>query len=441
MHHYCDKLLVKKYNQIVLPYKLWKQVLYLAHDIPAAGHLSFAKTRDRMRPHFYWPKMLKAIEYYCQSCHICQCLGKGACPAPAPLVPLPIKSESLPRIAIDVVGPLSQIRNSENRFILTMFDLATHYPDAIALKDNTAQSVASALIGYFSHFGFADEIMSDRGTDFLSELISAFLHEFDISHLKTAAYHPQTNGSIEIFHRTLKSMIKATKDKFEDSWDLCLPWILFSYREVPVESTGFSPFELLFAHQVRGHLGLLKKQWLKPTKPNGLHQAKPNVLSYMMKIRERLKLCRDIVCDNKQKARSRSKTWYDKKARSRSFEQGDLVMLLLPSFGKPLQAKFQGPYTVIKRMGPVDYKIATPGKRSRERVCHINPLKPYVQREWAYCLNIDITQDKAIAEVDDVDLGPTTYPCKDDFVLYHLDSERKEELTDILMSYKNVFND
>ena len=124
--------------------------------------------------------------------------------------------------------------------------MATHYPEAIPLKEHTAENVAKALTTVFSRFGFALEILSDQGSDFMSEIMHHFLQEFDIKQIRTSPYHPQTNGSCERFHRTMKSMIRAFTEKFENEWDECLPWILFAYREIPVESIGFSPFELVF---------------------------------------------------------------------------------------------------------------------------------------------------------------------------------------------------
>jgi hypothetical protein len=68
------------------------------------------------------------------------------------------------------------------------------------------------------------------------------------------------------------------------------------------------------------------------------------------------------------------------------FVAGDKVMLLLPTPGKPLHAKFQGPYTVLEQVEPVVYKLATTEKRKQERICHVNLLKPYVERNWSNCL-------------------------------------------------------
>jgi Integrase zinc binding domain len=124
-------------DQLVVPTALRNKVLYLAHDIPAAGHLGVAKTQARLWPHFYWPHMDREVGEYCKSCDKCQRLGKGPKPPVVPLIPLQFFTDPFSRIAIDIVGSLPVCPKTGNRFILTVLDLATHYPEAIALPDFT----------------------------------------------------------------------------------------------------------------------------------------------------------------------------------------------------------------------------------------------------------------------------------------------------------------
>jgi len=206
--------------------------------------------------------MLKDVTHYCKSCDTCQHEGKSRKIPPAPLVSVQLISEPWSRVAIDIVGPLPVCPKSGNRFILTCMDLATHYPESIALKQHTAEVVANALSQIFSHFGFPEEILSDQGTEFTSELTQLFTYQFGITQICCSPYHPETNGSCEHFHRTLKSMLRAMVDNFSDSWCECLPWALFAYQEIPVETLGFSPFEMMYGYPVRGPLSLDRSTWL-----------------------------------------------------------------------------------------------------------------------------------------------------------------------------------
>ena len=108
--------------------------------------------------------------------------------------------EPFKRIAIDIVGPLPVCINTGNRFILTIIDHCTHFPEAIPLVKHEVIDVAKALVSVFSRY----EILSYLGTEFLSDLMKVFFDEFGISHINTSPCHPATNGSCERFNGTMK---------------------------------------------------------------------------------------------------------------------------------------------------------------------------------------------------------------------------------------------
>lgn len=91
-----------------------------------------------------------------------------------------------------------------NRLILTVIDLGSLYAEAMALPSHTAADVATALCQVFSRFGFASVILLDQSSDFTSQLIQVFLHDLNIAQVRCSPYHPQSNGTIERFHHTLK---------------------------------------------------------------------------------------------------------------------------------------------------------------------------------------------------------------------------------------------
>jgi len=89
------------------------------------------------------------------------------------------------------------------------------------------------------------------------ELMQIFLNDFSIYHIRNSPYHLQSNGACDRFNGTLKSMIRSLLDCFPDSWDTALPWVLFAYRKVSVETLGCSPLELIFGRTVPGPLLLV----------------------------------------------------------------------------------------------------------------------------------------------------------------------------------------
>lgn len=237
--------------------------------------------------------ILKNVTHFCKSCDTCQREGKGRKLPPAPLISVPLMSAPWLRIAIDIVGPLSVCPKTWNRFLLTCINLATHYLKAILIEQHTAEEVANALAQVFSHFGFPEEILCDKGTEFICELMQLFLFQFSITQVRSSPYHPETNGSCERFHRTLKSMLRSMVDGFNDSWTGCLPWTLFTYREIPIESLGFSPFELLNAYNVRGPLSLVRSTWSR--NPASTTSNKRSVLQHIINMHERIAKCTELA--------------------------------------------------------------------------------------------------------------------------------------------------
>ena len=218
-------------DQLVLPTQLRPAVLRLAHDIPMAGHLGRQKTMDRIRQRFYWPKVYHDVKNHCRTCAQCQKSSmKGV--RKAPLVPLPIMDEPFQRIAMDIVGPLPR-SSSGKRYILVICDYATRYPEAVALRTIDTNAVAEELLTFFSRVGVPEEILTDQGTNFMSQLLSEVYRLLKIKPIRTTPYHPQTDGLVERFNGTLKAMLKKAASEDGRDWDRLLPYLLFAYREVP----------------------------------------------------------------------------------------------------------------------------------------------------------------------------------------------------------------
>nr|XP_027235069.1 uncharacterized protein LOC113826385 [Penaeus vannamei] len=239
------------------------------------------KTLDRIWRNFYWPTIRKDVSRYCRTCHTCQMVGKPNQPPDiAPLIPIPPFDAPFSRVVIDIVGPLPKTATGYS-YILTIMDMATRYPEAVPLKNTSAKIVVRELLQFFTRFGLPKEVQSDQGSNFMSKVFRQSLRELGIEQITSTAYHPQSQGAIERYHQTLKSMITKFCTESHKDWDKGLPFLLFATRETPNESLGFSPFELMFTHEVRGPLKLLKEEWLGMDENVGL-------LSYVSDFKEKL---------------------------------------------------------------------------------------------------------------------------------------------------------
>ena len=155
-----------------------------------AGHLGIRKTTDRVLQNFFWPGIFSDIRRFCQSCDICQrTVSKGSV-MKAPLQTVPIIKTPFEKVAIDLIGPISPPSARGHRWILTVVDYATRYPEAVALTSTDTETVAEALFGIFSRVGTPSIMLSDNGPQFVSGLMDEVMRLLSIKSIHSSRYHP-----------------------------------------------------------------------------------------------------------------------------------------------------------------------------------------------------------------------------------------------------------
>ena len=319
-------------HQIVVPRVYRPEILNLAHETPMSGHLGVNKTYHKILNHFYWPGLKSDVSQFCKSCHTCQMVGKPNQTIPkAHLQPIPAFDEPFSRIIIDCVGPLPKTK-SGNEYLLTIMCASTRFPEAIPLRNIKTKNIVKALVKFFTFVGLPKSVQSDQGSNFMSGIFQQVMHELGITQYKSSPYHPESQGALERFHQTLKNMIRSYCFDTEKDWDEGIHLLLFAVRESVQESLGFSPFELVFGHTVRGPLKLLKEKFLS------VDDSSLNLLQYVSDFKDRLSRACEAARTNLKSAQRKMKRWYDENAKERKFMPGDRVLALLPIPGKPLQA-------------------------------------------------------------------------------------------------------
>ncbi|XP_066982785.1 uncharacterized protein [Macrobrachium rosenbergii] len=281
-------------KQILVPYVHRIGLMSLAHDNGLAGHFGIHKTAGKLLKDYYWPKLKSDVKKFVNSCSICQKVGKPNQVIPkAPLCPIPVVSEPFKEIIIDVVGPLPRTR-SGNEYIFTMMDKMSRYPEAIPLR-----SIKSVKI--------VEEKMAELG----------------IKHVTSSPYHPESQGALERFHQTLKSMIRKYCLSHGSEWDKELPYLLFAFRSAPSQSLGLSPFNLVFGHCVRGPLDVVRESW-EGDIPD------INLLDYLTNLGDKMTKAWEFARENLLCSQRRMKYFFDRKTKIRNFAEGDKVLVLLP---------------------------------------------------------------------------------------------------------------
>ncbi|XP_070184951.1 uncharacterized protein [Littorina saxatilis] len=276
------------------------------------------------------------------------------------------------RVGIDLVGPLSPPTEEKHTHILTVIDVATRFPEAIPLKKMDSVTVAEALFSVFARMGIPDEIQSDNGSQFTSDMMREFRKLLSIKGVFSSPYLAQSNGIVERLHGTLKPMLKKVTSTQPRLWHRYLPALLFAVRELPNASTGFSPFQLLFGRQPKGPIDLLANAWTGRESAQEAKTTYQYVIDLKTMIYDACKVAHDAV-DN---ARAIQKHHHDKRSTRRKFAVGDQVLLLLPTTANKLHMQWKGPYRVVEVFNN-DYRI---DMLTTQKVYHANMLKLYVER-------------------------------------------------------------
>ena len=364
----------KPIRQVMVPTPLRRQLMEVAHESIMGGHMGVKKTADKIQKAFYWPGIQGDVSRHCRSCDICQkTVNKGSVPK-VPLQKMPLIDMPFKRVAIDLIGPISPPSEEGHRYILTLVDYATRYPEAVPLKNIDTETVAEALVDFFSRLGIPEEILSDLGTQFVSDCMKEVTRLLSIKQLTTTPYHPMCNGMTEKFNGTLKTTLKRLCSEQPRQWHRYINPLLFAYREVAQELTGFSPFELLYGRAVRGPMFILKELWTKEVEAPEVK----NSYQYVFELREKLEDTLKIAHEELQKAQQKGKHYYDRKTKVRKFQPGDKVLVLLPTDHNKLLMQWKGPYEVSAVVGTNDYKVKV---KDKLKVYHANLLKKYIERE------------------------------------------------------------
>ena len=336
----------------LLPPAQRQRTLHMCHDVPSAGHQGIAKTLKRVKQEAYWVGMAKYVYSYCTNCLVCQ-KAKLPLPPRAPLVNTPI-GKPWQMLAIDILEVPVSFKN--NRYLLVIMDYFTKWAEAVPLPDQKAKSISNAIIKLCSSFGIPDVIHSDQGRNFESCLFQEMLTAFGIEKSRTTAYHPQGDGMVERFNRSLLQLLRCYTQQ-ENDWEQYLPLVLYAYCTAPHSSTGISPFELMFGRPP-------KSTQLQP-------QTGFDPSSYSVQLQAKLAALQDLVRTNTTTAAQTQKFYYDRSSTSRAFTPQELVWLSIPTAGK-LQPRWEGKWKVVEMKGPVTVEI-TDGRRTK--VVHVNRVR------------------------------------------------------------------
>ena len=375
---YCHGLVYYVHNsahRIYVPdyHGLRSKLLHDFHDLEVAGHFGWNKTYHALAQHYNWPDMSTAVQDYVRRCPVCQRSKASKQPKPD-LHPLPTPRRPFSWITLDWVSALPKSKGGNDGY-LAIIDRFSKWAIVIPCTKHmsTAQLIELLYDKVFSWVGLPDCILGDRDSRLTADRIKRVMRSISVRLFHSTAYHPQTDGQTENFHRTFLSMLRAFVSKHQDDWEELVPSMLYAYHNTIHSATGFTPHKLLFGwspRDLRAPMHNLPESddpdfdfWLKERG------------SMLAKGQASIEHARQAMIDAHKSAPN-----------APQFKVNDLVklssaFLRVRCTGKQVRKllpKFVGPFTVLGVVGPNAYQIKLPDAYSGiHNVINVSYLRPY----------------------------------------------------------------
>ncbi|XP_041861558.1 uncharacterized protein LOC121652704 [Melanotaenia boesemani] len=352
--------------QLVLPEELRSRVLRSLHN--DMGHLGVERTVDMARARFYWPKMQSTIEKMIKTCE--RCVRRKTPPERASLLVNIKTCRPLELVCMDFLSVEPDRSNTKDILVIT--DHFTKYAVAIPTPNQRARTVAKCLWeNFIAHYGFPEKLHSDQGPDFESKTIKELCELAGMRKVRTTPYHPRGNP-VERFNRTLLQMLGTLDQSDKLHWKDFVKPLVHAYNCTKNDTTGFSPYELMFGRQPRLPIDLAL----------GLpvNAVKHTHSQYVRDLKSRLEESYKIAASNAGKTADRNKIRFDKRVVDSTLEEGDRVLVRnvkLRGKNKLADKWEESIYTVLKRAGDMPvYTVKPENKEGPVRTLHRDLLLP-----------------------------------------------------------------
>jgi transposase InsO family protein len=378
-------------DRIVLPYSLRHQLLTYYHD--EAGHPGRERTTLTIQKLYWWTGLRTDVENYVNSCQYCQFHKPNNHTAKLPIQEYPAPTFPFEVCNMDLTGEGFPTTKRGNTIIIVIKCALTRYVEIEALPNKEEITVARILVEkIYCRHGAPSILISDNGTEFVNELTKQICILLNIGRITTTPYNPRSNGLVEQHNATLKTMLAAYVNRYQDDWDLYLPHVAYAYNTTISTSTGATPFCMMYGREARQLCNEWIDKYMDKLDQNQFNS--PSTPDYILKLANALQLGWDLAGLKKTPTVAK----WNRVARARlpfkEYEIGSRFFLRhIPTYlaqttatvelsavdsephiiNKKLQAKWTGPYTITKKFSPVLYEAII---NQVPRVVHALNMKP-----------------------------------------------------------------
>lgn len=340
----------KRSKRNVVPPSLINTVLQFYHE--NHGHYSTNKTTAMINRYYWWPTIGQDIKYHVSSCLVCQRFKSPSGPGLGDLQLMPTPNKPFELLSMDTIVMGATAKNTSRKYIQVIIDHHSRFIWTLATKNNNAQA---AITTFNKLVDFRPKaLITDNGSNFTSKIFRSYLLKNKVKHILTTTYHPASNGMVERVNQTLIDRLKFLADQNNHlCWSTLLQDATGIYNSTPHDVTEFTPNYLLTGIE---------------EVPAGSHTLP-------------LDMAREQAAIKTAQEQRRRKEIYDKNHLNISFSPGDLVMRRIPrnhpDYQDKLAPKQLGPYTVVRKTGPVNYIITDDFSQFKT---HLDQLVPYIER-------------------------------------------------------------
>lgn len=309
------------------------------HILPTAGHAGIKRTTNTIKQRYHWKSMDSDIATFIKNC--AQCQKNKSHNTRQPMQLTSTASSAFEKIFLDLVGPLLPDAQGNQYILTTQCDL-TKYITATPILDKSTDAVAKAFIeNVILNYGVPKQILTDRGTEFMSALFVKICNLLKVEKLNSTAYHHQTIGALENSHKVLGNFLRIQTGNSYGNWSAWVPYYKFAYNTTVHSATGKTPYELVY-----GKLCTL------PSNLIGQNEADPvyNIDDYASILKFQLQTSQREARKSLLKGKANRISKSTQGLVIKAFSNGQQV-LVRNETGSKLEVKYEGPYKVIEDLG------------------------------------------------------------------------------------------